>query len=61
MQFFSRRKSTGTWSKINKEKVRQLIDEGLMCKAGLESIETAKKNGSWTMLDGVEELIYPKI
>ena len=60
MQFFSRRKSKGTWSKINKEKVRRLTDEGLMTQAGFDSIETAKGNGSWIILDDVEELKIPK-
>lgn len=60
IQFFSRRKSKGTWSKVNKEKVGQLIAEGLMTRAGLMSIETAKQNGSWTILDDVEELKIPK-
>ena len=31
-----------------------------MTKAGFESVEVAKKNGSWTILDEVEELIIPK-
>lgn len=60
IQFFSRRKPTGTWSKINKEKIKQLIHSGLMTKAGLMSIETAKQNGSWIILDDVEELKIPK-
>ncbi len=60
LQFFSMRKSKGTWSKINKEKVRQLTDEGRMTKAGFDSIETAKQNGSWIILDDVEELKIPK-
>lgn len=30
-----------------------------MTKAGFESIVTAKENGSWTILDEVEELIIP--
>lgn len=60
MQFFSRRKPKGTWSKVNKEKVKQLIDKRLMSKAGFEVIETAKQNGSWTILDDVEELKIPK-
>lgn len=59
-QFFSRRKPKSTWSKINKEKVHQLIESGHMTKAGFESIEIAKQNGSWTLLDEVEELIIPK-
>jgi uncharacterized protein YdeI (YjbR/CyaY-like superfamily) len=60
LQFFSKRKPKGTWSKVNKEKVKQLIADGLMTKAGLESIETAKQNGAWTILDTVEELTIPK-
>jgi uncharacterized protein YdeI (YjbR/CyaY-like superfamily) len=59
IQFFGKRKPKGTWSKVNKEKVQKLIDEGSMSKAGLESIESAKLNGSWVILDEVEELIIP--
>lgn len=59
-QFFSKRKSNSTWSKINKQKVLQLIEAGLMTEAGYKSIETAKQNGSWIILDDVEELIVPK-
>jgi uncharacterized protein YdeI (YjbR/CyaY-like superfamily) len=59
-QFFSKRKPVSTWSKINKEKVGQLTDKGLMTKAGQESTEKAKENGSWTILDEVEELIIPE-
>lgn len=58
-QFFSKRKPKSTWSKINKEKVRHLIENGLMTRAGLDIIEIAKQNGSWTILDEVEELIIP--
>lgn len=58
-QFFSKRKPKSTWSKINKEKVRQLIDNGLMTPTGFNIIEIAKQNGSWTILDEVEELIIP--
>lgn len=59
IQFFSKRKPTSTWSKINKQKVDVLIAEGLMMEAGYASIERAKQNGSWTILDEVEELIVP--
>lgn len=58
-QFFSKRKAKSTWSKINKEKINRLIADGLMTEAGYKSIETAKQNGSWTLLDEVEELIVP--
>ena len=60
MQFFSKRKAVSTWSKINKEKVQRLIDDGSMTVAGLASIEIAKQNGSWTILDDVEELKIPR-
>ncbi len=59
IQFFSVRKPKGTWSKINKEKIIQLIEAGKMAPAGLAAIEKAKQNGSWTILDDVEELLIP--
>ncbi len=58
-QHFGKRKPNSTWSKINKEKVERLITDGLMTDAGLEVIERAKENGSWYILDDVEELIIP--
>jgi uncharacterized protein YdeI (YjbR/CyaY-like superfamily) len=39
--------------------VEELIKKGLMREAGRRSIETAKQNGSWTILDEVEELVIP--
>lgn len=60
MQFFCKRKPNSVWSKINKEKVQQLAENGLMTQAGYTSIETAQQNGSWTILDEVEALIIPK-
>ena len=59
-QFFSKRKPKSTWSKINKNKVEKLIEQGLMTEAGFKSIEIAKQNNSWTILDDVEELVIPK-
>ena len=59
-QFFSKRKANSTWSKINKEKILQLAAKGLMTDAGIKCVEIAKENGSWTLLDEVEELIIPK-
>ena len=60
MQYFSRRKPKSTWSKINKDKVEQLIAQGLMTTAGLKCIEIAKQNGSWGILDSVDALIVPQ-
>ena len=58
-QFFSKRKPKSSWSKINKDKVERLVEQGLMAEAGFASIELAKQNGSWTILDEVEELVIP--
>lgn len=59
-QYFSKRKPKSTWSRINKNKITKLIEQGLMTEAGFTSIEIAKQNGFWTILDEVEELIIPK-
>ncbi|GAB5553172.1 MAG: YdeI/OmpD-associated family protein [Saprospiraceae bacterium] len=59
-QYFSKRKAKSNWSKINKDKVKVLIEQGLMREAGLKSIEIAKENGSWTILDEVEALVVPE-
>lgn len=58
-QYFSKRKAQSTWSRVNKEKVDRLIEENKMTEAGLQCIEVAKKNGSWTILDSVENLEVP--
>ena len=59
-QYFSKRKAKSNWSKVNKDKVKNLIDQGLMKEEGYKSIEMAKENGSWTILDEVEELLIPE-
>ncbi len=56
IQFFTKRKPTSVWSKINKEKIERLKQEGLLMPAGQESISIAQQNGTWNILDDVEEL-----
>ncbi|WP_319482873.1 YdeI/OmpD-associated family protein [uncultured Draconibacterium sp.] len=60
IQYFSKRKAKSNWSKVNKDKVKTLIDQGLMAEEGYKSIKIAKENGSWTILDEVEALIIPE-
>lgn len=60
MQYFCKRRPKSNWSKINKNKVKTLIEQELMEEAGFKSIEIAKKNGSWTILDNVEALVIPE-
>jgi uncharacterized protein YdeI (YjbR/CyaY-like superfamily) len=61
MQYFCKRKPNGTWSKVNKAKIERLIANGQMAEPGLQYIEAAKQNGSWTILDDVENLIMPEV
>lgn len=60
MQFFSKRKPTSVWSKVNKGNVQRLIDQKLMTQAGLDIIDIAKQNGCWSILDDVEALNLPE-
>ncbi|WP_339866545.1 YdeI/OmpD-associated family protein [uncultured Algoriphagus sp.] len=60
MQYFSKRKAKSNWSRINKDKVKALIDQGHMMEAGYKSIEVAKENGSWEILDEIEALVIPE-
>jgi uncharacterized protein YdeI (YjbR/CyaY-like superfamily) len=60
IQYFSKRKPNSIWSKVNKDKVAYLTSKKLIQKAGYKSIEIAKENGSWSILDEVEALILPK-
>jgi len=59
-QYFTKRKAKSNWSKVNKDKVNILIEQGLMEEKGYHSIQTAKENGSWTYLDEVEALKVPE-
>jgi uncharacterized protein YdeI (YjbR/CyaY-like superfamily) len=59
-QYYCKRKPNSTWSKVNKEKLKQLIAENKMTDAGLACVEIAKQNGSWTILDEVNEFKIPK-
>jgi uncharacterized protein YdeI (YjbR/CyaY-like superfamily) len=57
--WISPRNEKSNWSKINKERVERLIEQGLMTPAGLKKIEAAKSNGAWNALDQVEALELP--
>ena len=59
MQYFCPRKPTSTWSKVNKDKVAQLIESKAMTEAGLKCIKIAQENGTWSLLDDVDNLVVP--
>jgi uncharacterized protein YdeI (YjbR/CyaY-like superfamily) len=53
-----RRKGSG-WARTNKRRIERLEQDGLMTDAGRAVIEGARQNGSWTLLDAVEDGIVP--
>jgi uncharacterized protein YdeI (YjbR/CyaY-like superfamily) len=59
MLYFAPRKAGSGWSRPNKERVERLIAAGRMAPAGLAKIEAAQADGSWTLLDAVENLEVP--
>lgn len=48
---FTPRKPKSIWSKLNKQRIEKLIEQGLMTPAGRSKIEEAKKNGCWDTLN----------
>ncbi len=57
--WFAPRNPRSAWARTNKIRVARLEAEGLMLPAGLRMVEIAKANGTWTMLDDVEDLVVP--
>lgn len=60
IQLFTPRRAKSTWSSLNKQRVAELEEKGLMTDAGRASIETAKANGHWSILESVEALEEPE-
>ena len=60
MQYFGKRKANSTWSKINKDKIDRLIKTKKMAESGYKSIEVAKQNGMWWLMDDIEKGIIPE-
>jgi len=58
-QVFTPRKPKSVWSKLNQQYIEELIHQGLMRQAGLDKINAAKQDGSWTTLDEIEALTLP--
>jgi len=56
---FCPRKPKSVWSKVNKARIERLIADGLMAAPGMAKIEAAKKSGSWTSIDAIEEYVMP--
>lgn len=59
-QYFTPRNEKSVWSALNKKYIKELMSLDLMHRSGLDKIEIAKQNGSWTAIDDVENGIIPK-
>ncbi|MEZ0483164.1 YdeI/OmpD-associated family protein [Fibrella aquatica] len=57
--YYSPRKPRSNWSGLNKVRVADLIEQGLMTSAGQRMIDLAKETGTWTALDEVESVVIP--
>jgi uncharacterized protein YdeI (YjbR/CyaY-like superfamily) len=59
MLLLSPRRAGSVWSRLNKERVEHLIAQGRMTPAGMAKIEQAKRDGSWDLLTGSDNLTLP--
>jgi uncharacterized protein YdeI (YjbR/CyaY-like superfamily) len=57
--WFAPRKAGTGWSRPNKLRVERMTQAGLMAEAGIRKVESAQRDGSWTRLDTVEDLLIP--
>jgi uncharacterized protein YdeI (YjbR/CyaY-like superfamily) len=59
MLWFAPRRTRSGWARTNKERIERLTAAGLMAPAGQAVIDAAKADGSWTLLDDIEDLVVP--
>jgi uncharacterized protein YdeI (YjbR/CyaY-like superfamily) len=59
MQLMTPRKAKSGWTRVNRQRVAAMEEQGRMTDAGRRSVEVAKANGWWTIYDPVEDLLEP--
>lgn len=59
MNAFTPRRKNSPWSKINREHVARLIEEGRMQPSGLAEIERAKADGRWDAAYRQKDAVAP--
>jgi uncharacterized protein YdeI (YjbR/CyaY-like superfamily) len=57
--WFTARKRGSGWARPNKRRIEELEAAGLMTDAGRRVVDAARADGSWTLLDDVEDLVVP--
>ena len=58
--YYSPRKATSAWSRVNKERLERVRAEGLMTPRGEAIVAEAIASGTWDALDEVENLVEPE-
>lgn len=58
-QWFSPRRAGSGWAATNKVRIAELEASGELAPAGIRVLEKARKDGSWSVLDGPEAGIEP--
>jgi uncharacterized protein YdeI (YjbR/CyaY-like superfamily) len=59
MLWVAPRKKGSGWARTNKARVERLAADGRMTPAGTAVVERAKADGTWSLLDDVENLTEP--
>jgi uncharacterized protein YdeI (YjbR/CyaY-like superfamily) len=59
MLYFTPRRTGSAWSRPNKLRVAELERAGAMAEQGRRVVAAARADGSWNLLDDVEELVVP--
>jgi uncharacterized protein YdeI (YjbR/CyaY-like superfamily) len=59
LQLMTPRKAKSSWTRLNRRRADAMEAAGLMTDAGRRAIEVARRNGSWTIYDSVEDLVEP--
>jgi uncharacterized protein YdeI (YjbR/CyaY-like superfamily) len=59
MLWVAPRKKGSGWARTNKVRIERLTAEGRMTAAGIAAVDRAKADGTWSLLDDVENLTEP--
>ena len=58
-QYFCPRNPKSNWSALNKRYIDKLTRDGMLHESGIKVIEDAKKRGTWSAMDDVENGVIP--
>lgn len=59
MLWYAPRRPGSGWSRSNKQRIARLEAEDRLHPAGRAVVEAARADGSWSLLDAVEDLVVP--